>query len=139
MYLQTITYTQFVHQEKYIMVSALYDEEDPSLSILSDSTLVERRRSKLSKIVSETFKTSALDEGTLTDGINFEMVDEDKLLPIVENIKKRYDEDQNGELDEGEVNKMLIDALKMGANEKHLVSENDDLNQKVRHYDLCAS
>ena len=139
MYLQTITYTQFVHQENYIMVSALYDEEDPSSSLPSDSTLVERRRSKLSKIVSETFKTSALDEGTLMDGINFEMIDEDKLLPIVENIKKRYDEDDNGELDPLEVNKMLIDALKMGANEKHLVSENDDLNQKVRDYDLCAS
>ena len=123
------------------MVSALYDEEDPSSPspLPSDSTLVEYRRSRLSKIVSETFKTSALDEGTLMDGIDFEMVHEDKLQPIVENIKKRYDEDDNGELDPLEVNKMLIDALKMGANEKHLVSENDDLNQKVRDYDLCAS
>ena len=126
------------------MSSTLYDEEDPppssSSPLASSSTtpsVKDKRRSMLSKIISETFKTTTFDEESLMGGIDFEQVEEDQLRPVVESIKKRYDTNSDGDLDEGEVNKMLLDALKMGANEKNLVSENDELTQKVSKYDMC--
>ena len=87
---------------------------------------------QLTKIVSQKFNTD-FTEDKLTCDVDIEdKFDESELQLIVGDMKKEYDANGDGIIDDQELNKIIRDAFVLGLKNKGLKNDNAVLEKKVR-------
>ena len=91
------------------------------------------RRNQLTKIVSQKFNTD-FTEDKLTCDVDSDLdnYNETELQLIVDDMKKDYDANGDGIIDDEELNKIIRDAFVLGLKNKGLKNDNAMLEKKVR-------
>ena len=138
-YLRTITYCNLPTKKHYIMISTLYDEEDPSSS--SPQTAPRRKSRALSRVISAAFRRSKRGDFDHIVGHDPENFSDEALMPIVDVLKREYDKNDDGKIDEEEMVRMLLGAIRMGMKKRNLADENSHLVKKASYLHIyqCSS
>ena len=114
------------------MSTILYDEEDPSPS--SPQTVLRRKKSRaLSRMISAAFNRSKRGDFDDIVGQDPENVSDEALMPIVDDLKREYDKNEDGRIDEEEMVNMLLGAIRMGMKKRNLADENSHLVKKASY------
>ena len=60
-------------------------------------------------------------------------VSDEALMPIVDDLKREYDKNEDGKIDEEEMVRMLLGAIRMGMKKRSLADENSHLVKKASY------
>lgn len=111
--------------------TALYDEEVPSPS--SPQPAQRRKSRALSRMISAAFNRSKRGDFDDIVGQDPETVSDEALMPIVDDLKREYDKNEDGKIDEEEMVRMLLGAIRMGMKKRSLADENSHLVKKASY------
>jgi len=111
--------------------TALYDEEVPSPS--SPQPARRRKSRALSRMISAAFNRSKRGDFDDIVGQDPETVSDEALMPIVDDLKREYDKNEDGNIDEEEMVRMLLGAIRMGMKKRSLADENSHLVKKASY------
>ena len=112
--------------------TALYNEEVPSPS--SPQTDRRRKSRALSRVISAAFRRSKRGDFDHIVGLQDpENVSDEALMPIVDELKREYDKNDDGRIDEEEMVRMLLGAIRMGMKKRSLADENSHLVKKASY------
>ena len=115
----------------------MYDEEVPSPS--SPQTVLRRKKSRaLSRVISAAFNRSKRGDFDDIVGQDPETVSDEVLMPIVDELKREYDKNDDGKIDEEEMVRMLLGAIRMGMKKRSLADENSHLVKKASYLHIYS-
>lgn len=114
--------------------TALYDEEVPSPS--SPQPARRRKSRALSRMISAAFSRSKRGDFDDIVGEDPENVSDEVLMPIVDDLKREYDKNEDGKIDEEEMVRMLLGAIRMGMKKRNLADENSHLVKKASYFHI---
>ena len=114
--------------------TALYDEDVPSPS--SPQPARRRKSRALSRMISAAFNRSKRGDFDDILGQDPENVSDEVLMPIVDDLKREYDKNEDGKIDEEEMVRMLLGAIRMGMKKRSLADENSHLVKKASYFHI---